>query len=288
MRRHLLGFPGGLAACLLSTACTVNVDEARFFHPGPASTAGKHSIPDSTVEDVALTASDGTALGGVRIRQADADVEILYFGGNASRADDMVAFIGAVMRGMRVNVTMIDYRGYGRSRGVPTIESMKTDALTAFEYVNASAGVKPVIIHGVSIGGFVASFVAANRTAGGLVLEATAPDATTWAKNQIPLLAKPIVRVRITPAVLAQSNLETVKRHTGPLLLMTGSKDSVTPPRFMQPLLDASPSPVKRSLVATGAQHGHALAVPDARQAYREFLDGIRNRHKMDVHHGQE
>jgi hypothetical protein len=91
------------------------------------------------------------------------------------------------------------------------------------------------------------------------------------------VVVKPMVRVRITPAVLAQSNLESVRHHSGPLLLMTGSKDSVTPPRFMQPLLEVSPSLAKRSVIAKGARHGNALAVPEARQAYREFLDGVRN-----------
>jgi hypothetical protein len=72
----------------------------------------------------------------VRIVQPDADVELLYFGGNASRADDMVEYLGPLLAGLRTNLTMIDYRGYGRSSGVPTVTAMKTDALAAFDYLH--------------------------------------------------------------------------------------------------------------------------------------------------------
>ncbi len=222
-----------IAVLLFATACaTFDIDESHFFYPGAAATRAP-----GTVEDVTLTAADGTALGGVYVRQPDADLEVLYFGGNASRADDMAAALGHIVRGLRANVMMIDYRGYGRSAGTPAIATMKSDALAAFDQLRTRAGGRPIVVHGVSLGGFVASHVAANRTVQGLVLEATAPDVATWAKNQIPAYAKPVVRLKIAPALLAESNVEAVRRHSGPLLLVTGSKDAVTPPRFMQPLL---------------------------------------------------
>lgn len=266
-----------IAVLLFATACaTFDIDESHFFYPGAAATRVPATVEGAVVEDVTLTAADGTALGGVYVRQPDADLEVLHFGGNASRADDMAAALGRIVRGLRANVTMIDYRGYGRSAGTPAIETMKSDALAAFDQLRARAGGRPIVVHGVSLGGFVASHVAANRTVQGLVLESTAPDVATWAKNQIPAYAKPVVRLKIAPALLAESNVEAVRRHSGPLLLVAGSKDAVTPPRFMQPLLAASPSSEKRAVVAQGANHGEALAVREAHQAYAEFLDVVR------------
>ena len=268
-----------LAASLAATGCaTFDIGETHFFHPGPAATSAPRTIGGAVVEDVTLRADDGTALGGVSIRQADADVEVLYFGGNASRADDMAAALARIVDGLRVNVLMIDYRGYGRSAGTPAIQTVKQDAVAAFDSLRGRAGGRPIVVHGVSLGGFVAAHVAASRTAEGLVLEATAPDVQTWARSQIPAYARPFVRLKIAPALLAESNVEAVRRHRGPLLLLTGSRDTVTPPRFMEPLLAASPSPARRAVVAEGAGHGGALAVPEARQAYAEFLDGVRSR----------
>ena len=172
---------------------------------------------------------------------------------------------------------MVDYRGYGRSAGTPTIAHLKSDASSALDYLREREPARPLVVHGVSLGGFVAAYVAANQTVNGLVLEATAPDAETWAREQVPWFAKPIIRLHLEPAVLAESNIERVKRHAGPLLLMTGSKDSVTPPEFMALMFDASVSPAKRMVVAKGARHGHALLAADARRAYVEFLDLVRS-----------
>ena len=270
--------PGVIAVlCLTSAACTFTVGENHFFYPGPASTAPPHLIAGATVDDVSLQAADGTPLGGVQIRRPNADVEVLYFGGNAARADDMVAALTTFLGDQRANVTMIDYRGYGRSAGTPTIDAMKSDALVSFDSLLAQAGDRPIVVHGVSLGGFVAAYVAANRAPAGLILEATAPDVTTWARNQIPTYAKPIVRVKIAPALQIQSNVDALKQYSGPLLLIAGSRDAITPPRFMETLLTASPSHNKRMVIANGADHGFALNVRESRDAYAQFLDAIRH-----------
>lgn len=260
-------------ALLLCTACSIAVDESRFFYPGPS--AG-HAWPQQggvSVEALRLTAQDGASLVGIRLTQPNADVEVLYFGGNASRADDMVAFLAPIIGGLRVNLTMIDYRGYGRSAGVPTIAALKSDALETFDTVRSRAAGKPVVVHGVSLGGFVACYVATHRPVQALVLESTAPDASAWAHAQVPFYARPLIRVRVTPALLRESNAEALRHYAGPLLVMTGSKDDVTPPRFVKALVDASPSPVKQTILAKGAGHGTTLTVAEARGAYRAFLD---------------
>lgn len=264
-----------LLGVVLAGSCTVNVNEDYFFHPGPASSRTA-SVEGVTVERLTLDAADTTRLGGIRITQRDADLEILYFGGNASRADEMVAFLGPIVRGTRANLTMIDYRGYGRSAGTPTIANLKSDALRSHDQLRDGESGKPLVVHGVSLGGFVAGYVAANRSVSGLVLEATAPDAASWAKRQIPWFAKPMIRLELATAVLAESNVESVKRHSGPLLLMTGSKDSVTPPQFMMPIYDASGSAHRRTVTVKGARHGDGLAFAEARRAYLEFLDLVR------------
>jgi fermentation-respiration switch protein FrsA (DUF1100 family) len=177
---------------------------------------------------------------------------------------------------LRVNVLMVDYRGYGRSAGTPTVDIVKSDAVAVYDYLRSRSNGRPIVVHGFSLGSFMASTVAMQRTVQGLVLEGTAPDVATWAKHQIPMYAKPVVRLNIAPRLLAESNVAAVQRYVGPLLLLTGSKDSVTPPRFLKTLLAASASAQKRAFVAEGAGHGGALKIAAARHAYSEFLDSVR------------
>lgn len=95
---------------------------------------------------------------------------------------------------------------------------MKRDALAVFDFVREHAAGRPVVVHGVSLG----SFIAAQRDVDGVVLEATAPDVRSWGTRPIPWYAKPFVRLKIAPALLAESNAAVVRRYAGPLLLLTG------------------------------------------------------------------
>lgn len=259
MRRVLF-----LSLLLFLGGCvTFEVKDDHFFIPGPA----ERPTPIPNAEEVRLG-----ELGGARVVTPDAEVEILYFGGNASRVDDYGAFLVGALAPLRANVTSFDYRGYGRSGGTPSIDAVKSDALAIYDFVCERAGPRRLIVHGVSLGSFIAAHIAAHRPVDGLVLEATAPDVRSWARRQIPWYAKPFVRLKIAPALLEASNEAVVRRYTGPLMLLTGAEDPVTPREFALALYEASPSEVKRVLIVRGAGHGDALAFPKAVAEYVAFV----------------
>lgn len=261
-----------LVLLLLAGCMTFEVKENHFFHPGPPQRA------TALAEPIELTTSDGVHLAGARIASPEADVDIVYFGGNVSRIDDYGDELARALSSLRANLYLFDYRGYGRSGGTPTIESSKSDALAIYDYVRRHAAQRPVVVHGFSLGSFMAGYVASQRPVDGLVLESTAPDVQRWATNGVPWYAKPFVRLKIAPALLAESNERVVRDYCGPLLLVTGSRDRVTPPKFSQALLAASASANKRVVIAQGADHGDAMMKPDAVRAYAAFVDSIRRR----------
>lgn len=272
MRRTILLAPLLLAGCM-----TFDVQETHFFQAGPAEHPTPIAAPGVTVEPLTLTTSDGVALAGARASTTVADVEILYFGGNVSRIDDYGAAFAQQLAPLRANLTFFDYRGYGRSGGTPQIETLKSDAVAIFDSVAARSHL-PIIVHGFSLGSFIAAHVASARPVAGLVLESTAPDVQSWATNQIPFYAKPFVRVKIAPALLQQSTERVVRGHRGPLMLITGADDPVTPPKFAQALAAVSPSANKRVTIMPQATHGTAMESPIAMREYAAFLDSIRAR----------
>jgi uncharacterized protein len=262
-----------LAAFALAGCVTMAVQEDHFFVPGPAQAAGPPSVAE--MEPLEITTTDGVKLAGVYVRQPGAKFDVVYFGGNASRVDDHAAGIAHSIAPLPVNMVFFDYRGYGRSTGTPTIEALKQDALVIVDDATKRAAGRPVIVHGFSLGSFMAAYAAEHRPVAGLVLESTAPDVETWAKNQVPWYAKPFVRLRIAPALLAESNEQRLRAYTGPLLLMTGSADPVTPPKFASALEKVSRSTNKRVAIVRKASHGDAMAYEAAVTAYREFLDSL-------------
>ncbi|RLN96439.1 hypothetical protein BBJ28_00016678 [Nothophytophthora sp. Chile5] len=58
------------------------------------------------------------------------------------------------------HVLVYNYRGYGRCKGSPNPEMHNLDALALVEYLKTERGMKKIAVHGESIGGMVATYLA--------------------------------------------------------------------------------------------------------------------------------
>lgn len=174
-----------------------------------------------------------------------------------------------------MNVLLVEYRGYGLSEGTPTIPALKSDAIQAFDLASSlvSSGT-PLVVHGFSLGSFIAASLTEERPVSALVLESTAPSVSAWARHQIPWYAKPFVRVSLAQPLLAESNERRLGLYHGYLLLLAGSGDHITPPSMSRALLSISASPParKRLFVSPGAGHGAVLAGRGTAAAYAQFV----------------
>ena len=127
-------------------------------------------------------APDGVRLSAVLLRQPNARGTILYFGGNGFTIGQYGGYVAAVFAPLGVDVLIVDHRGYGRSEGMPTQANLEADGVVAFDYLSGTMGVAPsrIIVHGQSLGSFIAGHVAAERPAAGVVLESSATTAEDW------------------------------------------------------------------------------------------------------------
>lgn len=278
------GIGRGIPALLLLAAlpgCTRSLSEAQMFQPrpGPALTAElvAANAPEYTFEPLTLTAPDGTRLAGGLLRRADADRTVIYYGGNIATAARTGLWTATRLAPLGVNVVLVDYRGYGGSgTGPVSAETLLDDGLLVFDHVAGLPGLEPsrIVVHGHSMGSLVAGHVAANRAAAGVVLESSATTTEDFVRTQIPWYGRPFVRVNIAPGLRRQGNLQQMERIEEPLLLLVGSRDRDTPPRFSQALHAASslPSSCKQLVVVEGATHSDVLEQPAAISAYRAFL----------------
>jgi fermentation-respiration switch protein FrsA (DUF1100 family) len=263
---------------LFFTACkTIELREDHFFLPGPPENPAPIAVAGATAEFHTIHVADGTAIGAVYIVDPAADIDILYFGGNASRIDDVAGPMATVMAGTKTNLFAADYRGYGRSKGTPTIEALKTDALATFDYLRTISSRRPIVVHGFSLGSFLAAYVAKNRAVAGLVIESSAPGVLEWVHASVPVYAKPFIRIKIAPALLRESNKAALEQYKGPLLIVTGTKDEATPPALSQRLFAGSASADKRIVIVPDAVHGNAFRFRSAQKEYAEFLGRIRD-----------
>jgi pimeloyl-ACP methyl ester carboxylesterase len=77
------------------------------------------------------------------------------------------------------NVCMWNYRGYGRSRGRPTVRRLQEDAVKVVKHIKEVRGVARVAAHGESMGGCVVTYLAAHCK-----LEFVYADRTFWSLDK--------------------------------------------------------------------------------------------------------
>ncbi|OFA00485.1 alpha/beta hydrolase [Duganella sp. HH101] len=265
-----------MMAVLLS-GCAMQIGEGSIVRPdraGAVPPPGRLGDGGATTYKLApLTlAADDAQLAGVSASGDGNALTVLYFGGNGFHLDQHGDHVLAAVAPCRADVVMIDYRGYGRSTGVPTIAALKADALREFDLVNGQAPGR-VIVHGQSLGSFIAAYVAQQRPAvRGLVLESTTTNARDWANNMMPWYVWPFVRVELSESLKGIDNVAAASGYAGPALVLEGSDDDVTPPRLAQKVYDALPTPSKRMVMVPGAGHNGVLSSAAVRPAYCEFV----------------
>lgn len=257
----------------------MTLDESYFFHPGFSALSERAlanpGLPDGyTLEPVELSVTGGVRLHGLFVKQPASPAVVLYFGGNDFRIGAYGIDLARDFAWAGLSVLMLDYRGYGESQGRPGIAALKADALVAYDYLAArpDRNGRPIIIHGLSLGSFVATWTAGQRQCAALVLESPATNVRDWVRGQVPWFVRPLVPLRIAPEVLAEDNLRRVASYVGPLLVMSGGRDRMTPPWMAERIYQTSASVNKHLLLVPGATHGDIMYQPAAEKRYRRFV----------------
>lgn len=274
-----------LAAVVLGAATsgcvTVSLSEEGIYHPQKGVALTSEALAADargyTLEPQTITAPDGTRLAGALLRRPGADRTVLYFGGNMFTVGSDGGTVARRLAPLGVNLMFVDLRGYGASEAGPLNQAaILSDALAVFDHLAAQPDVEPnqIVVHGMSLGSFLAGHVAAHRPTAGVVLEASATTAEAFVGSAIPRLARPFVKVDIAQGLRGQGNLQYMGRLDEPLLVVVGEKDTLTPPRFSRELFEAAKLPPerKRLVVVDDAAHDQAIFNAQTITAYREFL----------------
>src|SRR5689334_10074203 len=130
-------------------------------------------------ESVNLPTADGETLHAWWVPAEDARGTALFFHGNAGNISHRLDYLQMLNR-MHFSTFIVDYRGYGRSTGKPSVEGTYRDAEAAWDYLRGARSVKPadLVIVGESLGGAIASWLAVRVPPRALVLVSTFTSAT--------------------------------------------------------------------------------------------------------------
>jgi hypothetical protein len=258
-----------LAYLLLLVVLRIFESHLIFFPNYPSRLEGDWHPRSLPVEDVWLTASDGTKLHAWWIPNPQAKFTFLAFHGNASNIANRAPTY-EFLRSIPANVLALEYRGYGHSAGTPSESGINRDAEAAYEFLVTSKSVNPktIVSFGQSLGTTVASYIAAHRPLAGVVLEAPFPSASRIASHFYPFL--PGVGLVVHSQFDTRARLRQI---AAPILIVHCTQDPVIPLALGRDVFNAASSP-KTFLAIDAVCHEEASLIAPARYraALQQFL----------------
>ncbi len=162
---------------------------------------------------------------------------VLVMHGNAGQALDR-HYYPELFRGLRDSgpweVYVLEYPGYGPRPGKPSEQTLRDAALQAMDLLQAQRPGR-VLLLGESLGSGVAAHVAAARpgAVAGLLLVTPFASLGAVAQHHMPFLpVSLLLRDRF-------DTLDLLTNFDGPMVIVTGSDDTIVPEQFALPLTAA-------------------------------------------------
>jgi uncharacterized protein len=236
----------------LALAALMWFEDSFIYFPsrGGGETPGARGID---YREVALTAADGVRLHAWHV-PGRGPLTLLWLHGNAGHIGHRVEQLALIRQRLGVGVLMLDYRGYGRSEGVPSEQGTYRDADAALAYLRGAPEVDPdgIVLYGQSLGAAVAVELAARERVRGLILEGPFASVPAMARAVYPWLPiGPLLRTRYD----SMARIGTVR---APLLILHSERDEVVPYAQGRALYAAAAEP-KHFHPVVGAGHNDAF-----------------------------
>ncbi|KAJ1862316.1 bem46 protein, variant [Coemansia sp. RSA 2703] len=211
----------------------------------PAQSRDRVSLPSQYgmphFDDIRLETPDKVLIRGYLIKRAtDEETKraptLIYFHANAGNMGHRLPIAKMMYETLGCNVFMLSYRGYGLSEGQPSEAGLKTDALTALEFIRShplTANTK-LVAFGQSLGGAVAIDIVANNEPefAGIILENTFLSIAKMVPNVLPILKY----VTFLASEKWESEQSIRKITSVPILFLSGLQDDLVPPPQMRKL----------------------------------------------------
>ena len=218
------------------------------------------SNPPPGAIDYDIVVEEGVQIG-ARFHMAGLeDPNILFFHGNGELVSDYDS-IGPMYNEHDLSLLAVDYRGYGRSGGMPTVTSMMRDAHVIFKEVRSwlkdENRTGPLVVMGRSLGSACALELAASyqEDISGLIIESGFPDT-------VPLLNCLGVDTKALGITEEDGfkNIQKIAQFAKPTLIIHAQHDQFIPVMTAEILQVQCAAHSKEFRMVPGADHNTILS----------------------------
>lgn len=217
-------------------------------------------------KELFLKADDGAVLHGIHFIQEDSKGIILYFHGNKASVEHWGHWGEQMASDYQHDVVVMDYRGYGKSKGVRSFEKMLADSSLFYTYCQQFFTEDKIILFGRSLGGAFASHTALDTKPKKIILESTFTDILAIAQTQFWWLP---VRILLKYPFQNINNIQLITHETH---IIHGTNDSLVKYEHGRELYKLSKSTEKEMYSVEGAGHNDLTDYKDYFQALDDIL----------------
>ena len=210
-------------------------EQRRVFLPDAVMTG----VPDDVglpYEAVELNTMDGETLSAWFLPQPLTDAPVLLIAhGNDGNISTRLPLLTLLHR-TGAALFIFDYRGYGASSGSPSEAGTYADILAAWLHLTEARGIAPrrIVIHGRSLGGPVAAWLASQAEPAGLILESTFTGMAALGEHHYPWLPVSLIGQLKYPTLNHLADVQA------PVLVIHSQDDELAPFAHGQTLRDAT------------------------------------------------
>ena len=174
-------------------------------------------------DETHITTSDNIEIHGWFIPREQARYTSLFLHGNAGNISHRLDKIALLLKA-HVNIFIIDYRGYGRSKGKPSEKGMYIDTEAAYDYLVKERKIAPadIILYGESLGAAAAVDLAAKEEVKALILEGGFSSGRDIGKKIYPFIPRVLL-----PDIL--NSADKIPKIKAPKLFIHARDDEVVP-----------------------------------------------------------
>lgn len=228
-----------------------------IYHPESPPDARKHVTSPSTMKlpftDLYLTTEDNIKIHCIFIQQVEQRSEspatLLYLHGNAGNIGHRLINVSELFHVLKVNILLVEYRGYGYSQGRPSEKGLYKDAQSALDYLHRRSDIDKdkIVIFGRSLGAAVAINLATveryRNAFSCLIIENTFTNLADIARIVVNNFF-----VKRLPNWVFGNRYDSITKISSikvPILFLSGLADEIIPSSMMNSLYQAATSQLK-------------------------------------------
>ncbi|MBU2647414.1 alpha/beta hydrolase [bacterium] len=229
-----------------------------LFNPRPE--WGVPAAPE-TFQEILIPVEDNVVVGSRFYSIEKSGPVILFFHGNGEIVEDY-GDLAQLYRQRHINFFPVDYRGYGKSTGMPSVSTMMNDCHVIFETISAllknEGYTGPLIVMGRSLGSAAALELADSYRdrIDGLIVE----SGFAFALPLLQLIGIDIKRIGIREEQ-GFSNFSKIAGFDKPTLIIHAELDHIIPFSEGEYLFNNSPAKAKNLLMIPRANHNNIFAI---------------------------